>query len=242
MGPVGAVGGGFGLIGVVLALLFGGNVLGDGGGGSGAQAPSVVNDAQAQFAEDAVGDIQEFWAQEMPASGRQYQETKLVLFEQSTQTGCGVASSETGPFYCPPDQKVFIDLGFFQELSDRFGAPGDFARAYVLAHEFGHHVQHLLQLDSSLQSGGNEASVRFELQADCLAGVWGHSADQRGILDAGDVEEGLAAAASVGDDRIQKQVQGRVDPESFTHGSSAQRVAAFRRGFDGGRLQSCLAA
>jgi predicted metalloprotease len=244
MGPVGAVGGGLGIIGVLITLLLGGNVLG-GGGGGGNGATTVASDPsdqQGQFVEDAVGDIQGFWTDEFARNGRQYQETKLVLFTQATNTGCGYASAETGPFYCPPDEKVFIDLGFFQELSDRFGAPGDFARAYVVAHEFGHHVQHLLRLDDNLQQGGNEASVRFELQADCLAGVWGHSADERGVLEAGDVEEGLAAAASVGDDRIQKQVQGRVDPETFTHGSSAQRVASFQRGFTGGRLQSCIAA
>src|SRR3954469_446258 len=189
MGPIGAVGGGFGLIGVLLTLLLGGNVLGDSGGSSAASRPDDPNDQQAQFVEGAVGDIQAFWTDEFARNGRQYQETKLVLFTQATNTGCGFASADTGPFYCPPDGKVFIDLGFFQELSDRFGAPGDFARAYVVAHEFGHHVQHLLRLDDNLQAGGNEASVRFELQADCLAGVWGRSAQQRDVLDPGDVEE-----------------------------------------------------
>jgi predicted metalloprotease len=135
---------------------------------------------------------------------------------------------------------VYIDLTFFQELRDRFGAPGDFAQAYVIAHEFGHHVQHQLRLDDNLRQGDNEASVRFELQADCLAGVWARSAEEEGLLETGDLEEGLGAAASVGDDRIQQQTQGRVDPETWTHGSAEQRTTAFQRGFDGGRLRSCV--
>lgn len=241
MGPVGAVGGGFGLIGLLVALLLGGNVLGGDSGGSGVSQSPQEQDAQKQFVIDVTSDVQNFWTQEFQRNGRPYQRTTLRLFSSQTNTGCGFASSSTGPFYCPADEHVYIDLGFFDELSNRFGAPGDFARAYVIAHEFGHHVQHLLGLDDGLQQGGNEASVRFELQADCLAGVWGQSANQRGELDPGDTQEGIDAAASVGDDRIQKQVQGRVDPESFTHGSSEQRVAAFQRGFNGGRLQSCLA-
>ena len=240
-GPVGAVGGGLGVIGLLITLLLGGNILGDDGSGvSGPTRTSAAGDDQAQFVEDAVGDIQEFWVGEFRRNSRDYPVTKLVLFSEATQTGCGFASSQTGPFYCPPDNKVYIDLTFFNELHNRFGAPGDFAQAYVIAHEFGHHVQTVLRLDTERQQGGNEASVRFELQADCLAGVWGRSAQQRGLLDAGDVEEGLAAAASVGDDRIQEATQGRSDPESFTHGSSEQRMDAFRRGFDGGRLDSCL--
>ena len=241
-GPVGAVGGGLGLIGLLLTLLLGGNVLDGGGGGTGVTGDTTPQsgDEQAQFVEDAVGDIQEFWTSEFQRNSRQYPETKLVLFSQATQTGCGFASSQTGPFYCPPDNKVYIDLTFFRELDTRFGAPGDFAQAYVIAHEFGHHVQTVLRLDTQRQQGGNEASVRFELQADCLAGVWGRSAQQNGRLDAGDIEEGLAAAASVGDDRIQEATQGRVDPESFTHGTSVQRMESFQRGFQGGQLQSCL--
>jgi predicted metalloprotease len=241
MGPVGAIGGGFGIIGLLITLLLGGNVLGgDGGGGTTGDTTPQSGDEQAQFVEDAVGDIQEFWTGEFSRNGRRYDITTLVLFSQGTQTGCGFASSQTGPFYCPPDNKVYIDLTFFRELDQRFGAPGDFAQAYVIAHEFGHHVQTILRLDTERQQGGNEASVRFELQADCLAGVWGRSAQQRGLLDAGDVEEGLAAAASVGDDRIQEATQGRSDPESFTHGSSEQRMEAFQRGFQGGELRSCL--
>jgi predicted metalloprotease len=241
-GPVGAVGGGLGLVGLLITLLLGGNVLGDGGGGTGVTGDTSpqTGDEQAQFVEDATGDIQEFWTGEFRRNNRQYPETKLVLFTEATQTGCGFASSQTGPFYCPPDNKVYIDLSFFNELARRFGAPGDFAQAYVIAHEFGHHVQTVLGLGGDRQRGGNEASVRFELQADCLAGVWGRSAQQNGRLDAGDVEEGLAAAASVGDDRIQEATQGEADPHTFTHGSSDQRMAAFQRGFQGGELRTCL--
>ncbi len=241
MGPVGAVGGGLGVIGLLITLLLGGNVLGgDGSGGTTGDTSPQAGDEQAQLVEDIVGDVQEFWTAEFQRNSRQYPETKLVLFSQATQTGCGLASSQTGPFYCPPDNKVYIDLTFFNELQSRFGAPGDFAQAYVIAHEFGHHVQTVLRLDAERQQGGNDASVRFELQADCLAGVWGRSAQQRGYLDAGDVEEGLTAAASVGDDRIQEATQGRSDPESFTHGTSEQRMAAFQSGFQGAELQSCL--
>jgi uncharacterized protein len=242
MGPMAGVGGGLGVIGLLITLLLGGNVLGgDGGGGSGfSDAVPDPNDEQAQFVGFVVNDVQDFWTEEFRRNSRQYPDTKLVLFSQATQTGCGFASSQTGPFYCPPDNKVYIDLTFFDELHRRFGAPGDFAQAYVVAHEFGHHVQTALGLDAERQQGGNEASVRFELQADCLAGVWARSAQQEGLLEAGDIEEGLGAAASVGDDRIQEATQGRSDPHTFTHGSSQQRMNAFRRGFDGGRLDSCL--
>ena len=161
-------------------------------------------------------------------------QTALVLFSGAVQSACGFAQAAAGPFYCPPDQQVYIDLSFYRDLDRRFGAPGDFAQAYVLAHEVGHHVQNLT---GALSSGGD--SVRQELQADCLAGVWGHSAAQRNKLDAGDVEEGLNAAAAIGDDRLQQRSQGRVVPESFTHGSSAQRVAAFRQGLDTGSPASC---
>ena len=241
MGPVGMAGGGFGLIGLVLALLFGGNVLGGDGSSAplGGSAPDPDDD-QAQFVGFVVDDVQDFWVEEFNRERRQYQPTRLVLFSSATNTGCGFASSQTGPFYCPPDQKVYIDLTFFDELHSRFGAPGDFAQAYVVAHEFGHHVQHLLRLDESLRQGDNEASIRFELMADCLAGVWGRSAEDEGLLEAGDLEEGLGAAAAVGDDRIQQQTQGRVNPESWTHGSAEQRMASLRRGFQGGRLRTCV--
>jgi predicted metalloprotease len=236
---MGAVGGGLGIIGLLITLLLGGNVLGDdgSGGGSAGTQSNATPDEMSQYIEDLVGEVQVFWRDEFQRNGRQYEQTTLVRFEQQVQTGCGLASSQTGPFYCPPDRKVYIDLGFFRELSDRFGAPGDFAQGYVVAHEFGHHVQTILDLP---HPQNNEASVRYELQADCLAGIWGRSMAERNALDPGDTEEGIAAAASVGDDRIQEQVQGRVDPESFTHGTSEQRVAAFQHGFQGGELRSCV--
>jgi uncharacterized protein len=169
-----------------------------------------------------------------------------VLFRDAINSACGFAEAATGPFYCPLDQRVYIDLGFYQELKDRFGAPGDFAQAYVLAHEIGHHVQALLGTDQEMRRAqqarpeqANALSVRLELQADCYAGVWGHSTEQRQLLDPGDVEEGIQAAAAVGDDRIQKMSTGRVNPDGFTHGTSEQRVAWFRRGYDTGRPDAC---
>jgi predicted metalloprotease len=171
----------------------------------------------------------------------------LVLFDNAVQSACGSASSATGPFYCPADHKVYLDLSFFRELDQRFGAPGDFAQAYVVAHEVGHHIQNLVgtnQKVSRLQqqaseSEANQLSVRLELQADCYAGVWGHYAAQQNRLDPGDAEEGLRAAAAIGDDRLQQQSQGRAVPESFTHGSSQQRVEWLRRGLTSGDIQSC---
>ena len=178
--------------------------------------------------------------------GPRYQDAKLVLFRDVVRSACGMAESATGPFYCPGDSKVYIDLSFFDELGQRFGAPGDFAQAYVLAHEIGHHVQNLLGVSSKVRRAQesnprqeNALSVRLELQADCFAGMWGHNTQQRGHLESGDVDEGLAAAAAVGDDRIQRQARGYVSPESFTHGSSAQRSQWFRRGFDTGDIKSC---
>ena len=209
-----------------------------------------------QKLEDLAGavmsDLNATWAQLLP--GR-YQPTTLVLFtDQVTAEGCGLAEAATGPFYCPGARKVFIDLGFYRELSERFGAPGDFAQAYVLAHEVGHHVQTLLGIEGRVRQAqqsrpgqANALSVRMELQADCLAGVWGHVASQPGRherehkveLDTGDFEEGLNAAASIGDDRLQKMATGRVMPERFTHGSSQQRVEWFRRGLESGNPDSC---
>jgi predicted metalloprotease len=178
--------------------------------------------------------------------GGDYRAPRLVLFRGSVDSACGMASSAVGPFYCPADQRVYLDRAFFDDLSARFGAPGEFARAYVIAHEIGHHVQNLLGITDKVaaarQQGGaraNAASVSLELQADCLAGVWGHFAHQRGLLDPGDVEAGLQAAAAIGDDRLQKQSRGYVSPESFTHGSSAQRVRWFRTGLDGGDVREC---
>lgn len=196
---------------------------------------------------DAVmADAQATWSELMP--GR-YQETTAVLFRDATQSGCGFAQSAVGPFYCPADRKVYLDLQFFNELRSRFGAPGEFAQAYVLAHEVGHHVQTVMGIESKvrqLQQGNpgrqNELSVRMELQADCFAGVWGRSAARPGgrvDLDSGDIEDGLRAAASIGDDTLQKRAGGRVMPDKFTHGSSAQRVEWFRRGFDSGDPNAC---
>ena len=175
-----------------------------------------------------------------------YRHAKLVLFRDSIDSACGQAQSATGPFYCPEDEKVYIDLGFYDELKQRFGAPGDFAEAYVLAHEIGHHVQKLLGIEGKVRAArqqnpqaANQLSVALELQADCFAGVWGHSTQQRNILDPGDVDEGLKAAAAVGDDRLQRMSRGQVNPETFTHGSSAQRMQWFQRGFQDGTIASC---
>lgn len=253
-------GGGFGGKGVgigglavaaVLSLIFGRDFVspmlssGDGAPAN-PQATERRNRAEqprVEFVSFVLDDAQQTWTKIL---GPRYREAKLVLFRDAVQSGCGTAGAETGPFYCPADQKVYIDLSFFDELDRRFGAPGDFAQAYVLAHEIGHHVQTLTgisskvrQAQSSNPSGANELSVRMELQADCLAGIWGHSTRQRDILEAGDVKEGLDAAAAIGDDRIQKQARGYVNPESFTHGSSQQRVEWFRRGFDSGDIKAC---
>ena len=196
-----------------------------------------------QFVSFVLDDLQETWTRLLP--GR-YQEAKLVLFRDLVQSACGFAQSATGPFYCPADQRVYLDLGFFEELRRRFGAPGDFAQAYVIAHEVGHHVQRLLgieqqvrQMQQSRPGLANQLSVRMELQADCLAGVWGHSTARRDILEREDVEEGLNAAAAIGDDRIQKMSGSFVRPDAFTHGSSAQRVEWFRRGLESGNPDVC---
>jgi predicted metalloprotease len=200
-----------------------------------------------QFVSFVLDDTQKTWEQILPQQvGTPYRHAKLVLFRDYTQSGCGGAQSATGPFYCPADEKVYIDLGFYDELKRRFGAPGEFAQAYVLAHEVGHHVQKIVGLESKvrrLQSDNpgevNQLSVKMELQADCLAGVWAHSTQQRGLLDPGDVESALGAAAAVGDDHIQKMSRGRVQPETFTHGSSEQRMSWFRKGLDSGTVAAC---
>ena len=199
-----------------------------------------------RVAVGAFNDAQRFWAQALSRSGSGYRDAKLVLFWDEVRSGCGAAGAQMGPFYCPQDERVYIDLGFYRELSGRFGAPGDFAQAYVIAHEVGHHVQDLTGVTERAQAAQRRApaernaiSVRVELQADCLAGVWGHSAAQRKLLDPGDAEEGLRAAAAVGDDRIQKMAGRRVSPESFTHGSAAERTRWFRRGLETGSLQAC---
>src|SRR4029079_6315116 len=196
---------------------------------------------------DAVGDdVQLTWEDVFKGANRQYQPTSIVLFHGSTKSGCGIANADAGPFYCPADQDVYLDAGFFQELETRFHAAGDFAEAYVIAHEIGHHVQDELgimgQVDQAMQADpnrANELSIRLELQADCLAGVWGHSANQRGVLEVGDLQEAITAAQAVGDDRIQSETTGRIDRESWTHGSSDQRSRWLQRGFDAGNMQAC---
>jgi uncharacterized protein len=216
------------------------------GTGGGSVPGSPDENRQVDFVSFVLDDAQRFWRKEFAAAGRPYERAKLVLFRNQVSSGCGLASSATGPFYCPLDRKVYVDLGFFDELSRRFQAPGDFAQAYVLAHEIGHHVQQQLGIEQSVRGqsqaspdDANELSVRLELQADCLAGLWARSTYERGILERGDLEEGLGAAAAVGDDRIQSQAQGRIDPESFTHGTSEQRARWLRAGFDSGTLDAC---
>jgi predicted metalloprotease len=191
--------------------------------------------------------VQHTWEKLLPAqTGVYYHHAKLVLFRDGTRSGCGFAQSATGPFYCPEDERVYIDLGFYDELKSRFGAPGEFAQAYVLAHEIGHHVQKLLGIEGKVSSlrqrnpqASNQLSVRLELQADCFAGIWGNSTEQRKIIDESDINAGLRAAAAVGDDRLQRMSGRVVSPESFTHGSSEQRVRWFRRGLEGGRVSAC---
>lgn len=241
------------LILLVLSFIFKQDFLSLAGGMGGGQTVETgpvtstpEEELQVQFVSFVLDSAQNFWERTFADMGAQYQRATLVLFRDGVQSACGAAGSATGPFYCPGDQKVYIDLGFFDELDRRFGAPGDFAQAYVLAHEIGHHVQTLLGIEDQVrrrqqanQGEANQVQVRMELQADCLAGVWGHATEQMGLLQAGDVEEGLGAAAAVGDDRIQKSAQGYVNPEAFTHGSSAQRMQWFRRGFDTGRVADC---
>jgi uncharacterized protein len=263
-GGIGMMGPGMGLGGVVLlvlSLLFGQNLF-EGSGDTTTGAPAhgtsdgVVNsdslDSSSEerevrrFVSFVLDDAQSVWKQVLPRYGTEYRDARLVLFRNAVQSRCGTMPSAAGPFYCPLDERIYIDLGFYDELRRRFGAPGDFAQAYVLTHEIGHHVQHVLgtdqrvrQIQQSRPSMANELSVRMELQADCYAGVWAHSTEQRRLLDQGDVEEGLRAAAAVGDDRIQEQSTGMVRPESFTHGSSAQRMEWFKRGFQSGSPEAC---
>jgi uncharacterized protein len=208
---------------------------------------SAEDTQRVKFVSFVINDVQRTWEKEFPKLGGNYRRATLVLFRDATRSGCGgFAESAMGPFYCPADQKVYLDLGFFDELRSRFGAAGEFAEAYVIAHEFGHHVQTLLGIDEKMRraqaerpSMKNALSVRMELQADCLAGVWGHSTGERGILEKGDVESGLAAAAAVGDDRLQKAATGRVNPETWTHGSSKERQEWFTRGFQTGQVGAC---
>lgn len=211
---------------------------------SGPAPPPPADDADAQFVSVILADTEDTWSALFREEvGRTYVTPTLVLFSDAVQSACGMNTSAVGPFYCPGDQQVYIDLSFFRELANQFGAPGDFAQAYVVAHEVGHHVQNLLgAFDRSQMMAGasaNAQSIAQELQADCLAGVWGFYAAQQGMLEPGDAEEGLNAAAAIGDDRIQRQTTGRVSPESWTHGSSAQRVEALRRGLQAGRISAC---
>ena len=209
---------------------------------------ATLEDEQSQFVAVVLADTEDTWNAVFRNAGRQYQEPTLVLFSGSVRSACGFAQAAMGPFYCPADQKVYIDLSFYSDLQNRFRAPGDFAQAYVIAHEVGHHVQTLLGISEQVQRKkaqlskveGNQLSVRQELQADCLAGIWAHHADRtRNLLERGDIEEGLNAASAIGDDRLQKQSQGYVTPESFTHGSSAQRVKWFKRGYQTGDVNAC---
>jgi uncharacterized protein len=212
------------------------------------QTSSPAEEREVDMVDAVAGDVQDTWTALL---GARYQRTRVVLFRDSLDSACGTAQSATGPFYCPEDRKVYLDLAFFNELSDRFGAPGDFARAYVIAHEIGHHVQTLLGLmgtGSAPSAGATGMSVAIELQADCFAGVWAHAADQPGrhesgkiALNAADIESGLRAAASIGDDRLQKLATGRVMPERFTHGTSAQRVESLSRGLSSGSPNACIA-
>jgi predicted metalloprotease len=250
--------GGF-LVLLVLSWLSGTNLFSLIGTDTGAPAQSVGTTGQVATSPaeermvDMVGavakDAQDMWSDLL---GPKYQRTKVTLFRDATQSACGFAQSATGPFYCPEDRQVYLDLGFFNDLSQKLNAPGDFAEAYVITHELGHHVQNLLGLNarasSDRRTGADSASVALELQADCFAGVWGHAASQKGRaaagkveLDPGDMEEGLRAAAAIGDDRLQKMSTGRVMPDRFTHGSSAQRVESFRRGMTTGDPRACAA-
>lgn len=261
----GGGGGGIGIVGflvlLVISLVTGRNFLGtflSGGGGTAAPAQvqtgprqagatgQAGEDRDAQLVSFVLDDVQKTWTGIFAQSGRQYRHAKLVLYRGATYSGCGTARASTGPFYCPADQKVYIDLDFWDELKRFGGDTGDFAQAYVIAHELGHHVQNLLGIEGKMRQAtqqhpdeANQLSVDLELQADCFAGVWGHSTEQRNIVHPDDIAGALKAAAAVGDDHLQKMSGRAVSPESFTHGSSAQRQFWFRRGLDGGTLDGC---
>ncbi len=247
------IGGGIGMVvlAIVIGLLTGRNplqilqLLTSGGGAStpssapatGSDRAPVAEDQDTKFVRVVLADTEDTWTQIFQEHGRRYALPKLVLFDGGVNSACGMTSSAVGPFYCPEDTKVYLDLSFFRELSQRFGAPGDFARAYVIAHEIGHHVQN--QLGLMPESHGRNASIAVELQADCFAGVWGNRGSRKGLLEPGDAEAGLHAAASIGDDTLQKMSTGHVQPESWTHGSSADRVAALKRGLESGDPEVC---
>jgi uncharacterized protein len=253
-----AIGGGLGTLAiVVLALIFGvdpSRLLNGGAvdnptqpARTGGAAPAQQDDQMTRFVKRVLASTEDVWGDVFRQNGQSYRDPHLVLFNGQVQSACGNASAAVGPFYCPGDERVYIDLSFYDELRSRFGAPGDFAQAYVIAHEVGHHVQNLLGTSDKVtamqrHAGGaqsNQISVRLELQADCYAGVWGHFAQQRGQLQQGDVEEALRAASAIGDDRLQRESQGYVVPDSFTHGTSEQRVRWFKQGFDSGDLRRC---
>jgi uncharacterized protein len=258
--PIGGRGG-IGIGGIIVLLLlwlvFGINPLELLSGG-GVQIPrqtetqtrtgEVANDQTTEFVARVLGSTERVWEEKFKATGRRYEPPTLVLFSDAVRSACGMAQAAVGPFYCPPDRKVYIDLAFFDEMARRLGASGDFAQAYVIAHEVGHHVQNLLGIADKVtqarmqapETEANDLSVRMELQADCLAGVWAKSADDSAqILEAGDIEEGLNAASAIGDDRLQKRSKGYVVPESFTHGSSEQRVRWFKRGLETADMNQC---
>jgi predicted metalloprotease len=258
--PGGAVGGGLGLVVVVIIALVAGvdprqllQGVGAGTGTPGAGTPAAgagtaQNDSMRDFVSAVLGSTEETWNEVFRASGGAYRDPTLVMYSGATESACGLGQAAMGPFYCPNDERVYIDLSFYDELRSRFQAPGDFAQAYVIAHEVGHHVQKLLGVEDQVrrlrsrqsEEEANATSVRLELQADCYAGVWARRADAaKPLLESGDVEEGLAAAAAVGDDRLQRQTQGTVMPETFTHGTSEQRVRWFRRGLDSGDPGRC---
>ena len=264
MGAPAMVGGGVGLVGVILAVvvaLMGGDpmIVLEQMGGSGAlgpgpvvvsqpKAPSPEQDRLADFVSGVLADTEDTWSQEFRQQGGRYTPPKLVIFDGTVSSACGLAQAAMGPFYCPNDQKVYVDLAFYRQLRQQLGAPGDFAQAYVIAHEVGHHVQHLLGMDQQVQRAqrrlpqreANQLSVRLELQADCLAGVWAHhTGTKRATLEPGDIEEALNAASRIGDDTLQRQSSGRVRPDSFTHGTSAQRQRWFTRGLQSGSMDAC---
>ncbi len=254
------VGGGFGLGGLLLVLLasfaLGRNplellaLLQDSGVGSApgeSGPPPPADDPGADFVRAILGDTEDTWTRLFDRMGARYEEPRLVLFRDAVNSACGFQGAAVGPFYCPPDSRVYLDLGFFQELEQRFAVPGDFARAYVIAHEIGHHVQNLIGVSEKVtaqrprlsEEQGNALSVRVELQADCLAGVWGHYAKRRNLVDFSDVQSALAAATAIGDDRLQMRSRGYVAPESFTHGSSEQRTRWFEVGLQAGEVGAC---
>ena len=258
IGRGGAIGGGAVLIAIVATLLgappeFVRSLLGGGSDGETRSVPNArpvdpADNQRVTFVKVVLASTEDVWSAVLPSSGVRYRPPKLVLFSDQVDSACGLAGAAVGPFYCPRDARVYLDLSFFNELARRFGAPGDFAQAYVIGHEVGHHVQNLLGISARMEDDrsrlsaaqGNHLSVMMELQADCLAGVWAYHANQtRHLLEPGDVEEALRAATAIGDDTLQKQARGRVMPESFTHGSSAQRVKWLRRGLDSGRVAQC---